>query len=879
MGPTKPTSMLANDPPSSTSSTFRRPSDAARSASAPRAERHGVVGRSICSDSRSCTACSSKSRYLAQHTSPKPMPPRATARPTPRRYSVVDRVPDRRGDPAADGDDEGDDGGPVGALVTGVAPAVMSGPSTSRAASVAGRLGSASRRGPRGARRSTGSARPAAAAPAATLPGPRRRDRRRRSRSPRSPPCSCSSTMYAATLSMSSLLERAEHGHRAGPDEDGLADLGRCRLHQGRRLPPAADRRAGPGRDVAGGAVELVQLAPAATSPAASRRRGCPARRRRRRRSRRGRRSAPPSSAPVLVRPACWARPSASARCAARSRRLPAPRRCNAGRAPPRPRRPSRGSWRTGPAYSSAPRPSGRPDRPAGRPGARCERERRRRRGRDRPGGRAAPLTTHCSSQIVRNTRTQITSTRCQNSETPPAHDASAPGLRRARRAGEQQGQGTEPGRDVGAVEPRQQPVHRAVGVVVGAEVQGRVLGDLVGEEERRRERSSRAANAASPHRRPAVRRPGRTATRVNDDDDAARAWPRRPAARRARRPTGGHGGLLARSRKKAAKNEANSITSDARKTMTPNCAVLRAKRDGDQRRVPCPADVTRSDTRPVYRAGRVKEARRRLSVTNRHDPDGSEDRRGCSPPQQVDGVGVEGDVEPVGGDRAAVAVVALAADRPRPSSPAPARSPGSTHEAVGPTVGQVDDDEVGRLRDAPRPRDEVLAGAVVGPAVDVGERPLATAQTVPEGGEQAVVPRSPGRRRRARPAADPASPAPGPRDPRPGPRGAGRRRGASGRRRPRRGRRGGPRTAASRGSSWFSTKRTVCAWALASAPRWSRIAAAGSTVDQPVVQPLVVAGVEALLDEHRLEVPVGLGPERELRGCAARTAPITVGQ
>ena len=48
------------------------------------------------------------------------------------------------------------------------------------------------------------------------------------------------------------------------------------------------------------------------------------------------------------------------------------------------------------------------------------------------------------------------------------------------------------------------------------------------------------------------------------------------------------------------------------------------------------------------------------------------------------------------------------------------------------------------------------------------------------------------------------------------------------------------------------------------SAARCSRTDDAGSPVHEPVVEALVVAGVEALLDEARLEVPVGLGPERE---------------
>ena len=42
-------------------------------------------------------------------------------------------------------------------------------------------------------------------------------------------------------------------------------------------------------------------------------------------------------------------------------------------------------------------------------------------------------------------------------------------------------------------------------------------------------------------------------------------------------------------------------------------------------------------------------------------------------------------------------------------------------------------------------------------------------------------------------------------------------------------------------------------------------------TADEEVVQPLVVAGIEALVEQHRLEVPVGLGPEHEVRADRSR--------
>ena len=80
---------------------------------------------------------------------------------------------------------------------------------------------------------------------------------------------------------MSCVAERPEDRHRAGTDEDRLADLGRRRLHEVGGVAPAADRSPGAGRDVARGAVQLVQAGRrwrGRRGP--GRRRGCPGRRR-----------------------------------------------------------------------------------------------------------------------------------------------------------------------------------------------------------------------------------------------------------------------------------------------------------------------------------------------------------------------------------------------------------------------------------------------------------------------------------------------------------------------------------------------------------------------------------------------------------------------
>ena len=105
-------------------------------------------------------------------------------------------------------------------------------------------------------------------------------------------------------------------------------------------------------------------------------------------------------------------------------------------------------------------------------------------------------------------------------------------------------------------------------------------------------------------------------------------------------------------------------------------------------------------------------------------------------------------------------------------------------------------------------------------------------------------------------------------------------RRAASGRRPPRPGPPAAAATRASRGSSWFSTKRTV--WRLVRRDR--RRGGRGPTppaspVHEAVVEPLVVAGVEALLDERAARGPSTPRPRTRSRGARARTAPMTVGQ
>ena len=233
------------------------------------------------------------------------------------------------------------------------------------------------------------------------------------------------------------------------------------------------------------------------------------------------------------------------------------------------------------------------------------------------------------------------------------------------------------------------------------------------------------------------------------------------------------------------------------------------------------------------------------------------------SPAQEVDAPAGQRHVQPVAADRVTVAAKRSPV-RTSTSMSGPPSMPGGRTRPSALLVRQVDDDEVGRVRRRPRPRDEVLARAVVRPAVDLDQRPLAAAHAAAEGRQQAVVPArrsassgSSGRRpsvtgtRTRRPSDCPSWSSATP----------GRVRATAAAARSR----AAPARRASRGSSWFSTKRTVCAWYAGSAREVVADRRRRLAVDEPVVEALVVAGVEALLDEHRLEVPVRLGPEHEV--------------
>ncbi len=163
-----------------------------------------------------------------------------------------------------------------------------------------------------------------------------------------------------------------------------------------------------------------------------------------------------------------------------------------------------------------------------------------------------------------------------------------------------------------------------------------------------------------------------------------------------------------------------------------------------------------------------------------------------------------------------------------------------------------------------PAPGDEVVAGAVVGPPVDVEAGPRPPPDAPSERGEQAVVPRPqvavgfldrapPERHRHAdRPPVGLALVEQG--DAGQGQRGH--RRGAG---RPWRQHGRQPRLVVVLDeANRVGLVRDVGAEVVADR-------AGTLAVGQPVVEALVVAGVEALGDEHRLEVPVRLGPEHEV--------------
>ena len=181
---------------------------------------------------------------------------------------------------------------------------------------------------------------------------------------------------------------------------------------------------------------------------------------------------------------------------------------------------------------------------------ARCSATRgpRRRAPRSRPPeARTGPPSrpadaAHLITQIVRNTATQMMSTRCQNHDTPLAHAAIASNGWARVRPHVQRGESDEPGGHVGAVQHRDAPVDRAVRVVGGPEVERDVLGDLVAEEQR----AEGDRGQDPPLRLGAVavfEGRGPTVMSANDEDDEdqggnrGRAGCRAPPCRPATRP------------------------------------------------------------------------------------------------------------------------------------------------------------------------------------------------------------------------------------------------------------------------------------------------------------------------------------------------------
>ena len=230
-----------------------------------------------------------------------------------------------------------------------------------------------------------------------------------------------------------------------------------------------------------------------------------------------------------------------------------------------------------------------------------------------------------------------------------------------------------------------------------------------------------------------------------------------------------------------------------------------------------------------------------------------------------------------------AVALEALAAEQVRQRPVRPARSAhGSRTRACGRRVGEVDDDEVACRRPSPGPGDELrrtrrLSGqprALAQPPVAVAQPGSATAAQQPR------VERRAGRRRAARPGAaaeehrdaDPpaldwpscSSGAPG------SVRRDDRGRARAGRRRERRRR--------ARLVVVLDEAHRAAPGSRGRRARWPRTGA-GVLVHEPVVEPLVVAEVEALLLQRPLHVPVRLGDEHEVGVRGAARAPITVGQ
>ena len=128
IGPTKPTSRLANEPPSRPSTSLRRPRMrpvvAQLLVAAPRA-----ASGAICSGSRSCTDVLVEVEVLGPAHEPEPDADERRGEAEAEQVAgVLGAVADGRGDPAGDGDDERDDRRAVGpARFTSAIPSALLG--------------------------------------------------------------------------------------------------------------------------------------------------------------------------------------------------------------------------------------------------------------------------------------------------------------------------------------------------------------------------------------------------------------------------------------------------------------------------------------------------------------------------------------------------------------------------------------------------------------------------------------------------------------------------------------------------------------------------------------------------------------------------------
>ena len=183
----------------------------------------------------------------------------------------------------------------------------------------------------------------------------------------------------------------------------------------------------------------------------------------------------------------------------------------------------------------------------------------------------------------------------------------------------------------------------------------------------------------------------------------------------------------------------------------------------------------------------------------------------------------------------------------------------------VADRAAEVDDDQPARVA-VPTPGDEVLGAVVARPTGSLAQVPLAAAEGgIGERAQQGLVERLELGIAGLRSGSGRGTSGDGPSGPRAGPRGpAGRRSGVSVATAAARAFAGRTRDAA-RGSSWFSMKRTsrglVRVVGQEVEPHLF-----GALVHESVVEPLVVAVVEALLLQRPLQVPVRLGHEHGTR-------------